>query len=79
MVVSGDVVTDIDLRDRTVRVLGKGPGAAVLALDMGKGWLAALTLRHLSSQFEDDLQSDRLPAQTTLDAASCVCCSCSRC
>ncbi len=38
----------------------------------GKGWLAALTLRHLSSQFEDDLQSDRLPAQTTLDAVIAV-------
>ncbi len=34
----------------------------------GKDWLVAVTLRHLSSQFEDDLQTDRLPAQTTLDA-----------
>lgn len=38
----------------------------------GKDWLLAATLRHLSSQFEDDLQTDRLPAQTTLDAVATV-------
>ena len=31
------------------------------------GWLAALTLRHVGAQFEDDLQTDVLPAATTLD------------
>ena len=33
-----------------------------------EGWLLSATLRHSSSQFEDDLETDRLPAQTTLDA-----------
>jgi outer membrane receptor protein involved in Fe transport len=37
-----------------------------------KGWLLAATLRHSSSQFEDDLETDRLPAQTTLDAVATV-------
>ena len=32
------------------------------------GWLLAATLRHTGLQFEDDLQTDRLPAATTLDA-----------
>ena len=31
-------------------------------------WLLAMTLRHTGMQFEDDLESDRLPAATTLDA-----------
>lgn len=31
-------------------------------------WQLALTLRHAGVQFEDDLESDRLPAATTLDA-----------
>lgn len=31
------------------------------------GWQAALTLRHVGAQFEDDLESDVLPAFTTLD------------
>lgn len=32
------------------------------------GWLLAATLRHTGLQYEDDLQTDRLPAATTLDA-----------
>lgn len=32
------------------------------------GWQVAATLRHLGAQFEDDLETDRLPAATTLDA-----------
>lgn len=32
------------------------------------GWQAALTLRHVGAQFEDDLQTDLLPPATTLDA-----------
>ena len=31
-------------------------------------WLLALTVRHVGMQFEDDLETDRLPAATTLDA-----------
>jgi len=38
----------------------------------GQGWLLAATLRHVSSQFEDDLGVDRLPAMTTLDAWATV-------
>ena len=32
------------------------------------GWLLAATLRHVGAQFEDDLETDVLPAATTLDA-----------
>jgi outer membrane receptor for ferric coprogen and ferric-rhodotorulic acid len=32
------------------------------------GWRIAGTLRHVSAQFEDDRQTDRLPPATTLDA-----------
>jgi outer membrane receptor protein involved in Fe transport len=32
------------------------------------GWQIAGTLRHVSAQFEDDLETDVLPAATTLDA-----------
>jgi vitamin B12 transporter len=31
------------------------------------GWLVTATLRHVGAQFEDDLQTDVLPAATTLD------------
>ena len=31
-------------------------------------WLLAATLRHTGAQFEDDLETDVLPAATTLDA-----------
>jgi outer membrane receptor protein involved in Fe transport len=33
-----------------------------------EGWRLAATLRHIGKQFEDDLQTDVLPAATTLDA-----------
>jgi vitamin B12 transporter len=33
-----------------------------------QGWLLAATLRHVGAQFEDDLETDLLPAATTLDA-----------
>ena len=44
--------------------------AATLTLGWkpAEGWQLAGTLRHVSAQFEDDLQSDRLPPATTLDA-----------
>lgn len=32
------------------------------------GWRVAATLRHVAAQFEDDLETDLLPAATTLDA-----------
>lgn len=33
-----------------------------------QGWLLSATLRHIGSQFEDDLQTNLMPAATTLDA-----------
>lgn len=33
-----------------------------------EGWALSATLRHIGAQFEDDLESDVLPAATTLDA-----------
>ncbi len=42
--------------------------SATLAWTPAPGWLIASTLRHTGLQFEDDLQTDRLPAATTLDA-----------
>ena len=32
-----------------------------------RGWLVGLTARHVGAQFEDDLETDVLPAVTTLD------------
>ena len=46
--------------------------STTLAWRPGQGWLLAATLRHSSSQFEDDLETDRLPAQTTLDLVATV-------
>ncbi len=70
------------------QVEGSGPSAALdgkrpaqvpvfalsttLAWRPAEGWLLAGTLRHSSSQFEDDLETDRLPAQTTFDALATV-------
>jgi outer membrane receptor protein involved in Fe transport len=44
--------------------------AATLTLGWrpAEGWQVAGTLRHVAAQFEDDLESDVLPAATTLDA-----------
>ncbi len=42
--------------------------SATLAWTPAPGWLVAGTLRHTGMQFEDDLQTDRLPAATTFDA-----------
>lgn len=51
------------------------PGVALsttLAWRPASGWLVSATLRHASSQFEDDLETDRLPAYTTFDAVITV-------
>lgn len=42
--------------------------SATLSLHPLEGWTIAATLRHTGAQFEDDLQTDVLPAATTLDA-----------
>ncbi len=41
-------------------------GSATLGWRPADGWLLAATLRHVGDQFEDDLESDELPAATTL-------------
>lgn len=42
--------------------------SGTLAWQPHEGWRLAATLRHVGKQFEDDLQTDVLPAATTLDA-----------
>jgi len=42
--------------------------SAILGWQPQEGWRFAATLRHVGHQFEDDLESDVLPAATTLDA-----------
>jgi vitamin B12 transporter len=42
--------------------------SATLAWQPREGWRMAATLRHVGRQFEDDLETDALPAATTLDA-----------
>ena len=42
--------------------------SATLTWQPADGWQFSTTLRHISSQFEDDQQTDVLPAATTLDA-----------
>jgi outer membrane receptor protein involved in Fe transport len=37
-----------------------------------EGWMLAASVRHTGAQFEDDLQTDSLPAATTLDAWATV-------
>jgi len=70
------------LTDATVRASGpaaqlnglrpaqtpKVAASATLAWTPRPGWRAALTVRHVGAQYEDDLQTDVLPAATTLDA-----------
>ncbi len=80
----GQLSWDGSLSLLDAQVEGSGPSAALdgkrpaqvpvfalsttLAWRPAEGWMLAGTLRHSSSQFEDDLETDRLPAQTTFDA-----------
>ena len=41
-------------------------GSAAVTWKPASGWLLSATLRHIGAQFEDDLESDVLPAATTL-------------
>ncbi len=41
--------------------------SATLGWRPREGWLVSATLRHVGAQFEDDLQTDILPAATTVD------------
>lgn len=42
-------------------------GTLTLGWRPAEGWQLAGTLRHTAAQFEDDLETDRLPPATTLD------------
>ncbi len=42
--------------------------SATIAYEPSPGWRLATTMRHVGRQFEDDQESDVLPAATTLDA-----------
>lgn len=61
--------------DASLALNGKRPAqvpkfaaSTTLAWRPAAGWLLAASLRHTAMQFEDDLNIDRLPAATTLDA-----------
>src|SRR3546814_16481214 len=41
--------------------------SATLSLEPAAGWTLAGTLRHVGRQYEDDLESDALPAANTLN------------
>ncbi|WP_324826800.1 TonB-dependent receptor [Qipengyuania zhejiangensis] len=43
-------------------------GSATVSYRPAARWLLAATLRHVGAQFEDDLETDILPAATTFDA-----------
>ncbi len=43
-------------------------GGATVTYRPARDWVISATLRHVGSQFEDDLETDVLPAATTLDA-----------
>lgn len=80
----GRVTLDSSLAWTDARVRASGTSAALagkrpaqtpqLAASATLGWhpradtTLALTLKHVGAQFEDDLETDRLPAATTLDA-----------
>ncbi|MFM6949551.1 MAG: TonB-dependent receptor plug domain-containing protein [Novosphingobium sp.] len=44
--------------------------STTLAWRPAERWLLAATLRHTGAQWEDDLETDRLPAATTIDAVA---------
>ncbi|MCB2073877.1 MAG: TonB-dependent receptor [Novosphingobium sp.] len=46
----------------------KVAASGTLAWRPREGWYLSATLRHVGAQYEDDLQTDVLPAATTLDA-----------
>ncbi|WP_374410056.1 TonB-dependent receptor [Novosphingobium colocasiae] len=50
----------------------KFAASGTLGVVPAKGWEVAATLRHVGKQYEDDLQTDVLPAATTLDMVARV-------
>jgi outer membrane receptor protein involved in Fe transport len=68
-------LTDSEVEARGASLDGKRPAqtpkvaaSATLEWTPRSDWRLAATLRHVGRQFEDDLESDALPAATTLDA-----------
>jgi len=82
----GDFTLDAALSWLSARVEASGASAALdgkrpaqvprltasttLAWRPAPRWLLATTLRHTGAQWEDDLETDRLPAATTIDAVA---------
>ncbi|MEP3049799.1 MAG: TonB-dependent receptor [Erythrobacter sp.] len=66
---------EVDGSDASIALDGNRPPqtpevsfSGTLAWQPADGWRIAATLRHIGAQFEDDQESDVLPAATTLDA-----------
>lgn len=66
---------EVEAGGTSVSLDGKRPAqtprlaaSGTLAWQPRAGWLLSATLRHIGAQFEDDLETDVLPAATTLDA-----------
>ncbi len=80
----GEISFDGTLAYTDAQVEGRGPSleldgnrppqtpefaaGATVAWEPAQGWLLSATLRHVGAQFESDLETDRLPAVTTLGA-----------
>lgn len=67
--------TDAEVQAKGLSLDGNRPaqtpafaGTLTLGWRPAEGWQVAGTLRHVSAQFEDDLESDSLPPATTIDA-----------
>jgi outer membrane receptor protein involved in Fe transport len=65
---------EVEASGAAVRLNGLRPAqtpsiaaSATLSWRPREGWLVSATLRHVGAQYEDDLQTDLLPAATTLD------------
>ena len=65
----------IEASGASLALAGKRPAqtpelaaSATLSWQPRPGWRLALTAKHVGAQYEDDLQTDLLPAATTLDA-----------
>lgn len=60
--------TQVQLDGMRPAQVPKLAASATVAWTPRQGWRLATTLRHVGAQYEDDLQTDVLPAATTLDA-----------
>ena len=64
--------TSAALNDRRPAQTPELAASATLAWTPAAGWRLAISARHVGMQFEDDLQTDRLPAATTFDLFALV-------